>query len=95
MTTPQPVPRFGSTRGEFAMLVVLTVVGSFLLPGGGVLVAFLALLTGVREHPRRRRTLFIVALGILVLQAAFVAVAILGPTEACTSFDGGPTTCTT
>lgn len=86
--------RFGTTTGDFALLMTVTVLAGVLLPAGGVLAAFGFLLTGVRADRRRTRALFIVASSLLVLQVLFVSVAIWGPTEVCASFDDGPMTCT-
>jgi hypothetical protein len=65
-------------------------------PGrGGLLAAFGSLLTGVRDDRRRVRALFIVGLSMSVLQVAFVAFALWGPTQVCVSTSGGPETCQT
>ncbi|MCS6549352.1 hypothetical protein NYS50_15835 [Curtobacterium flaccumfaciens pv. flaccumfaciens] len=95
MTAVQTGRRFGATRGEFALLMTVTVVLGLVVPAGGLLAAFGSLLTGVRDDRRRVRALFIVGLGMLVLQVAFVAVALWGPVQVCNSTNGGPETCQT
>lgn len=87
--------RFGATRGEFALLMTVTVVLGLVVPAGGPLAAFGSLLTGVRNDRRRVRALFIVGLSMLVLQVAFVAFSLWGPTQVCVSTNGGPETCQT
>ena len=87
--------RFGSTRGEFALLMTVTVVLGLVIPAGGLLAAFGSLLTGVRDDRRRVRALFIVGLSMLVLQVAWVVLSIWGPVEVCGSTNGGPGTCQT
>lgn len=87
--------RFGATRGEFALLMTVTVVLGLVVPAGGLLAAFGSLLTGVRNDRRRVRALFIVGLSMLVLQVAFVAFSLWGPTQVCVSTNGGPETCQT
>jgi hypothetical protein len=87
--------RFGSTRGEFALLMTVTVVLGLVIPAGGLLAAFGSLLTGVRDDRRRVRALFIVGLSMLVLQVAWVVLSIWGPVEVCGSTNGGPETCQT
>ncbi|MBF4607400.1 hypothetical protein [Curtobacterium sp. VKM Ac-1393] len=86
--------RFGTTTGDFALLMTVTILAGVLLPAGGLLAAFGFLLTGVRADRRRTRALFIVAVSLLVLQVLFVSFAVWGPTELCASFGNGPTTCT-
>jgi hypothetical protein len=87
--------RFGATRGEFALLMTVTVVLGLVVPAGGLLAAFGSLLTGVRDDRRRVRALFIVGLSMSVLQVAFVAFALWGPTQVRVSTSGGPETCQT
>ena len=95
VTAVQTGRRFGATRGEFALLMTVTVVLGLVVPAGGLLAAFGSLLTGVRDDRRRVRALFIVGLGMLVLQVAFVAVALWGPVQVCNSTNGSPETCQT
>ncbi|MCS6562343.1 MULTISPECIES: hypothetical protein [Curtobacterium] len=95
MTALHAGRRFGATRGEFALLMTVTVVLGLVVPAGGLLAAFGSLLTGVRNDRRRVRALFIVGLSMLVLQVAFVAFSLWGPTQVCVSTNGGPETCQT
>jgi uncharacterized membrane protein (DUF485 family) len=95
VTEPTAARRFGTTRGDFAILVAATVVASIVFPGAGLLVAFASRFTGVRGDRRRTRTLFVVAVGILVLQLVWAAIGIWGRWEVCTTIDGGPQECQT